>query len=163
FVLALYVSVFAHELAHLAVARMYGMEVESVTLHAMGGQTSIRGDTETPAQEFWVSIVGPLATFAVAGIAWTVAAAAAGAAAAVLYLLVIVNVLIGLVNLLPGYPLDGGRVFRALVWALSGSRITGGIWAAWGGRALTVAVIAVVLLALLLGWPVHVVDQMVDG
>lgn len=163
FVLALYVSVFAHELAHLAVARMYGMEVESVTLHAMGGQTSIRGDTDTPAQEFWVSIVGPLATFAVAGIAWIVAAAAAGAAAAVLYLLVIVNVLIGLVNLLPGYPLDGGRVFRALVWALSGSRITGGIWASWAGRALAVAVIVVALLAFVLGLPVNGIDLVVAG
>lgn len=161
FVLALYVSVFVHELAHLGVARLYGMQVESVTLHAMGGQTSIRGDTETPAQEFWVSIVGPLATFGVAGLAWLMAAAGTGAVSAVPYLLVIVNVLIGLVNLLPGYPLDGGRVFRALVWALSGSRITGAIWASWAGRTLAVAVIVAALLAFALGLRVNTIDLVV--
>src|SRR5699024_3854548 len=95
FVLALYVSVFAHELEVRAVALMYGLAVEPVAPHAIGGQAASRGDTDTPAQEFWASIVGPLAAFAVAGIAWIVAAAAAGAAAAVLYLLVIVNALIG--------------------------------------------------------------------
>lgn len=163
FVIALYLSVLIHELAHLFAALRYQMRVESVILHIMGGQTNIRGDSRTPGQEFWISIVGPFATFGVAIFAWLIAQITLPPTSTVASLVTAVNVLIGLVNLLPGFPLDGGRVFSAVVWQLTGNQNTGGIWAAWAGRVLAIAVIVIPSALLLLdrGPALHRLDLIV--
>ncbi|MBK5216601.1 MAG: site-2 protease family protein [Propionibacteriales bacterium] len=147
FVVALYVSVLIHELAHVVVARAYRMHVPSVTLHLLGGETAIEGDSRTPAQEFWTSVVGPLASIAIAYVAWLAAAAVpAGNAADVLRAVAYVNAVVGLMNLVPGMPLDGGRVFRALVWAVSGNKAAATTAAAWAGRLIAVVVVALPFL-----------------
>lgn len=147
FVFGLYVSVLLHEVAHVVVARAYGMPVPSVTLHLLGGETAIEGDSRAPGQEFWTAIVGPLTSLVVALAAWwTTGYMTAGSAETVMGAFAYVNALVGVLNLLPGLPLDGGRVFRAAIWAVSGSRSTGTTAAGWTGRALAVAALAVPLL-----------------
>jgi len=144
FVTALYVSVLVHEIAHVILARHYRMPVASVTLHLLGGETTIEGESRTPAQEFWTSIVGPLASLAIGGAAWMLSRVMEdGNAHTVIGAIAAVNILVGVINLVPGLPLDGGRVFRAIVWAATGREATGIKAAGWTGRLI--AVIAVVL------------------
>jgi len=147
FVVALYISVLIHELAHVAVARAYRMQVPSVTLHLLGGETAIEGDSRTPAQEFWTSVVGPFASIAIAYVAWQATAVVpAGNTADVLRAVAYVNAVVGLMNLVPGLPLDGGRVFRAIIWVVSGSKAAGTTAAAWAGRLIAVVVVAIPFL-----------------
>lgn len=142
FVLSLFVSVFLHELAHLAAARWFGMTVPLVQLHLLGGETQIEGDSRHPWQELVTSIVGPLSSFVLGIIALWGAAASDGTLGAVLWSLGFINILIALFNLLPGLPLDGGRVLRALIWALTGSEATGVRVAGWIGRLAAVGLAA---------------------
>lgn len=144
FVVALYISVLIHEIAHVILARRYRMSVASVTLHLMGGETSIEGESRTPAQEFWTSVVGPLTSLAIGAVAWLVARGMAdGNAHTVMQAIAAVNILVGAINLVPALPLDGGRVFRAIVWGLTGHEAIGIKAAGWSGRIF--AVVAVLL------------------
>lgn len=169
FVVALYVSVLVHEIAHVVVARRYRMPVASVTLHLLGGETAIEGESRKPSQEFWTSVVGPLASLAIGGAAWFVANGMDdGNARTVMGAIAAVNVLVGAINLVPGLPLDGGRVFRAIVWAATGREATGIKAAGWMGRIFAVIAVALpafwlyqdnetasaadVALGLLVGW-----------
>lgn len=139
FVVALYVSVFLHEVAHLIAARAYGMPVPSVTLHLLGGETHIDGPSRTPAQELITSIVGPVASLAVGGAAlWASDQFDVGVTRAILWSVGVINVLVALFNLLPALPLDGGRVLRSLVWWITGSEVTGITVAGWLGRIAAV-------------------------
>jgi Zn-dependent protease/CBS domain-containing protein len=142
FAVVLYLSVLLHEASHAVMARRYGFPVHSITLHFLGGMTAIEGEARTPRQEFAIAVVGPLTSLAVGAAAvalWFVTPdgllllAVEGLAAA--------NVLVGVLNLVPGLPLDGGRVLKSLVWRLSGSVHTGTIAAGWGGRVTAVAVL----------------------
>lgn len=120
--LAFFASVMLHELAHSFVAQHYGMHVPSITLFVFGGVSSIAEEMRSAGQEFRVAIAGPLTSWVLAvligGVAFLVPD---GALATVLTYLAMINAVVGTFNLLPGYPLDGGRVFRAIVWARSGS------------------------------------------
>lgn len=139
FVGALYLSVLVHEIAHVILARRYRMPVASVTLHLLGGETAIEGESRTPAQEFWTSVVGPLASLAIGAVAWLVAGGMGdGNAHTVFQAIAAVNVLVGAINLVPGLPLDGGRVFRAIIWGLTGREAIGIKAAAWSGRIFAV-------------------------
>lgn len=141
-VVGLYVSVFVHELAHLAVARALDYRVDTLTLHFFGGETAIVGDSRRPSHEFWIAVSGPLASFAVAGAAWLLHGAFdRGDATVLLDLLAWLNLLLAIVNLLPGLPLDGGRAIRGLLWAAVGSRARATIVAAWIGRLLAVSLV----------------------
>lgn len=143
FVLALYFSVLIHELAHVWVARRYGMPVASITLHLLGGETAIEGESRTPAQEFWTSVSGPLASLAIGLIALSGSfTLSAGSSHTIVASIGWVNLLVAGFNLIPGLPLDGGRVFRAIIWAATGNEATGTKAAAWIGRLF--AAIAVV-------------------
>ncbi|EON24045.1 peptidase M50 [Nocardioides sp. CF8] len=145
FAIVLYLSVLLHEASHAIVAQRYGFGVNSITLHFLGGMTEIDGSARRPRQEFWIAVVGPLTSIAV-GLAsvglWfllpegLVRVAVEGLAGA--------NLLIGVLNLVPGLPLDGGRVLKAAVWGATGDANKGTIVAGWGGRLTAVA---------LLGWP----------
>jgi Zn-dependent protease len=143
FAIVLYLSVLLHEASHAIMAQRFGFSVNSITLHFLGGMTEIDGAARRPRQEFWIAVVGPITSLAV-GIAavgaWfllpegLVRVTVEGLAGA--------NLLIGALNLVPGLPLDGGRVLKAVVWGVSGDATKGTIVAGWGGRLTAVAVLA---------------------
>lgn len=142
FAVILYLSVLLHEASHAFMARHYGFPVSSITLHFLGGMTAIEGEARTPRQEFLIAVVGPLTSLLVGGAALALypftpdgllLMAVGGLAGA--------NLLVGILNLVPGLPLDGGRVLKAGVWALTGNVHRGTIIAGWGGRVAAVAVL----------------------
>jgi Zn-dependent protease/CBS domain-containing protein len=121
--LLLFASVLVHELAHAFMARREGLEAKSITLFLFGGVANLGGDAKKPSTEFLVAVVGPLTSFAIAGVSGAAALALgldtrAGLVAAYLGA---VNALLAVFNLIPGFPLDGGRLLRALVWQFTGS------------------------------------------
>jgi len=149
--LLFFVSLLAHELAHAIVAQARGLPVRSITLFALGGVAQIEKDASTAKTEFLVAIVGPFTSlvigFACIGIAWSmgwsVGDGAGGLIAAVLGWLGSINVALALFNLIPGYPLDGGRVLRALIWWKTGDADRSTQAAAKVGQAVAFAFIAV--------------------
>lgn len=149
FVLALYVSVLVHEIAHVLAARAYRMRVASVTLNLLGGETVIEGESRTPGQELVTSIVGPIASLAIALGAFAASDAMGfGTTSDVVWSVAWVNLLVAGFNMLPGLPLDGGRVFRSIIWAVTGREDTGVRIAAWVGRVTAVAVVVVAVLTI---------------
>ena len=147
FVLALYLSVLVHELAHVAVARAFRMRVQSVTLHLLGGETIIEGESRTPWQELSTSIAGPLASLGIGLVALGGSRGLdEGALADGLYSVGYINLIVAAFNMLPGLPLDGGRVFRAIIWQVTGREVTGVRVAAWIGRIAAVGVVVATLV-----------------
>lgn len=145
FAVMLYLSVLLHEASHAVTAKRLGYGVTSITLHFLGGMTEIDGNSRRARHEFWIAVVGPLTSIAV-GVAsvalWFVTpeglvrVAVEGLAGA--------NIIIGVLNLVPGLPLDGGRVLKSAVWGVSGDQHRATIVAGWGGRLTALA---------LLSWP----------
>lgn len=147
--LLFFLSVLAHELAHSLMAQHYGMRVPSITLFAFGGVSSIAGEMQTAGQEFRVAVVGPLTSWAVAivcGALWLVIPESA--ASTVVGYLGSTNVILGLFNLLPGFPLDGGRVLRSIVWARTKDLPKSTRIAANGGRVVAFGLMALGLYTL---------------
>jgi Zn-dependent protease len=140
FAIVLYLSVLVHEASHALVAKHYGFPVSAITLHFLGGVTTIEAETDKAREEFWIAVVGPLTSLAV-GLAslglWYLAPQ--GLLLMVLEGLAFGNLLVGAINLVPGLPLDGGRVLKSAVWQLTGSMHRGTIVAAWGGRVTALA------------------------
>lgn len=126
--LVFFASIVIHELGHAAVAKARGLPVRSITLFALGGVASIEKDAGDPATEFWMGIAGPLTSAALgfvfaalAGVApWDGVTAAADPWTTALVWLSTMNFVLAVFNLVPGFPLDGGRVLRAAMWWLSG-------------------------------------------
>jgi Zn-dependent protease len=148
FVVALYASVLIHELAHVVVARAYRMRVPSVTLHLLGGETLIEGESRTPAQELATSISGPLASLGIALVAFAVSGSmAVGTTSDIIWSIAFVNLVVAIFNMLPGLPLDGGRVFRAIIWQVTGNEETGVRIAGWIGRFTAVGVLVYAALS----------------
>ncbi len=117
----LFASVLLHELAHSVVARTRGSEVDSITLFIFGGISSLRTDAPRASTEFFIAVVGPLTSFVLAAVCFLVAAVIGEPRLGALFgYLGLINGLLGLFNLIPGFPLDGGRVLRAIVWELTG-------------------------------------------
>ena len=145
FVVLLYLSVLIHELSHCVVARAFGLPVRRILLYPLGGFSEIEQEPQTPAREFLVSGAGPLLSLVLAalGYAIIVTLEPGGIPRILIDQLILANVLVGIFNLLPGLPLDGGRMLRAGVWKLTGKSGTGTIAAAWAGRAIAVALLAV--------------------
>jgi Zn-dependent protease/predicted transcriptional regulator len=122
--LLLFGSILLHELAHSWVAMRAGIRVPEITLFLFGGVSRMEQEPKTPAVELRVALAGPLMSFALALLFWLVARVAAGGpwlAAVIPGYLAWINLALGVFNLLPGYPLDGGRVLRSLVWWKTGS------------------------------------------
>ena len=147
FAVVLYLSVLLHEASHAVTARHFGFPVTSITLHFLGGMTAIEGEARRPREEFWIAVVGPITSVAVglgAFALWFVTPdgllkmAVEGLAGA--------NLLVGVLNLVPGLPLDGGRVLKSAVWGLTGNMHRGTIAAGWGGRMAAVLVLGYPLL-----------------
>lgn len=147
FAIVLYLAVLLHEASHAWMAKRYGFEVHSITLHFLGGVTAIEGESRTPRQEFWIAVVGPITSLAIGFAAvglWFVTPD--GLLLLTVQGLAGANLIIGVLNLVPGLPLDGGRVLKAVVWGITGNPNTGTAVAGWGGRLLAVAVLAWPLL-----------------
>jgi len=115
--LLFFASVLLHELAHSVVARAWGIQVKSITLFIFGGVANIGREPDRPLAEFLVAIAGPLAS------------------------LLLINLWLALFNMIPGYPLDGGRVFRSAIWAKTGDMNKATRWAAQTGRGIAMLMI----------------------
>jgi Zn-dependent protease len=123
--LGLFISVFGHELSHALMARMEGIEIEEIVLHPFGGLARLRTQPESPGAEFRIAVAGPAASFifgliAFAGMILT-AFVKFDFGTAFFFFVGAGNLLLAIFNLFPGYPLDGGRVLRAIIWKRSGS------------------------------------------
>jgi Zn-dependent protease len=154
FAVALALCVLAHELGHTAVSLALGKPVKRVVIFFLGGISEITGTIERARDELLIAIAGPLVSGLLAGLA---AAALTftrhGTLAwAILLLLTWSNIIVAVFNLLPGLPLDGGRVVRAITWGVSRSEGTGTRVAAWAGRGIAVLIVAFALWSLTTGW-----------
>jgi Zn-dependent protease len=118
--LVFFVSIFLHEYAHAVAARMEGVQVIEIVLHPFGGLTRLKHEPDTPRAEFRIAIAGPAASFLLA-VLFVCLMATANAAelnilALLLFTLALLNFMLAVFNMFPGYPLDGGRVLRAYLW-----------------------------------------------
>ena len=149
-------SLLAHEMAHSLVARRHGIEVESIVLWLLGGVASLRGEPKTPGADFRIAVAGPLTSLALAAGFGLLAAGldllgVDGLPLGVLTYLAVTNLMLGLFNLLPAAPLDGGRILRAALWRFRGNRQTAAVSAARAGRVLGLLFIALGVLQLVTG------------
>ena len=121
----LFLSVFGHELAHALMARAEGIEIEEIVLHPFGGLARLKSEPQNPRAEFRIAFAGPASSFLFSLLAFAGAKVAAvgnyEATVVVFFLIASGNLLLALFNLFPGYPLDGGRVLRAILWRRSGN------------------------------------------
>jgi Zn-dependent protease/CBS domain-containing protein len=140
FAVLLYASVLLHELSHALVARRLGLPVRGITLHFLGGYTEIERASPTPRTDLLVSAAGPAVSLLVAVAAWAASTSVdALVPGFLLWQLAVANALVGVFNLLPALPLDGGHILRAALWRVTGDE----------GRATSVAARAGQVLALL--------------
>jgi len=139
----LYASVLLHEIGHSVVARFFGLPVRAITLHILGGVSEIEQEPRTPGREFLVAAAGPLLSLVLgaAGYATLVLVPLPDVAVLLIQALTIANLIVGVFNLLPGLPLDGGRIVRAAVWKVTGRQRTATVAAGWAGRVVAVAVL----------------------
>jgi Zn-dependent protease/CBS domain-containing protein len=138
FAVLLALSLLAHELGHTAVSLAFGVPVRRVVIFLLGGVSEIEKEPQRPAEEYLVAIAGPLVSLILAGLGACLRPLtdAGSVARVVVLLLVWSNLAVAVFNLLPGLPLDGGRLLRAGVWRLSRSRLTGTRAGAWGGQGV---------------------------
>ncbi|MFF1720163.1 site-2 protease family protein [Streptomyces sviceus] len=143
FAVAFYASVLVHELAHTVAALRFKLPVRRIQLQFFGGVSEIEKEAETPGREFVLAFVGPLLSLVLAGLFYVaMQPVEPGTVPGVLLAgLMVSNLIVAAFNLLPGLPLDGGRMLRAVVWKITGKPMSGTIAAAWVGRALAVCVL----------------------
>lgn len=145
--LLFFASLLAHELSHSLVAKAKGIPVEGITLFVFGGISKTRMDAESPGDEFQIAGIGPLVSLILAasfGLIWWLGANAGWnvAITGVVRYLAVINLALAIFNLLPGFPLDGGRLFRSIVWKVTGSLKKATRIASWGGKLLSYLIIA---------------------
>ncbi|MGK7873774.1 MAG: site-2 protease family protein [Xenococcaceae cyanobacterium] len=150
--LLLFGSVLLHELGHSLVARSQGIAVNSITLFLFGGVASIDRESKTPGEAFQVAIAGPIVSIALFGLffALTQFFSESSILQVLTSDLARINLVLGLFNLIPGLPLDGGQVLKAIVWKLTGDRFAGVHWASASGKLLGWLGISVGLFFILL-------------
>lgn len=147
--LLLFISVLLHELCHSIVAQARGLAVHSITLFIFGGVSNIAHESDDPQDEFLIAVVGPLSSLVLAGLFWLALQAIpddTSPLAALVGYLALVNFILAIFNILPGFPLDGGRVLRAILWGATGSVVRGTTIASVVGQALAFAFIGYGLL-----------------
>ncbi len=147
FVVLLYLSVLVHELSHSLVARGFGLPVRRILLYPLGGFSEIEQEPPTPGKEFLVSAAGPAMSLALAGIGIGVNVLfdLRGIPRVLIDRVILANLVVGVFNLLPGLPLDGGRVLRAGLWKLTGKNGYSTVLAAWAGRIIALALVGVAI------------------
>jgi Zn-dependent protease len=144
FVVLLYASVLVHELSHCLVARAFGLPVRRVLLYPLGGFSEIEKEPPTPAREFLVAAAGPVISLVLAAAGYGLSRLVpAGTGHVLVNQLMWANLLVGLFNLLPGLPLDGGRMLRAGIWKVTRRPGAATVGAAWTGRVLAAALLLV--------------------
>ena len=150
YALLLCLSVLVHELAHALTAQAFGIPASRIVLTLWGGHTQFEHDVATPGRSFAIAIAGPASNGVLALLAWAALAVVDPEPLGRLLLLAlaITNGFVALTNVLPGLPLDGGRLLEAVVWRTSGDRDLGTVAAGWVGRVVALGVPVVAL-----GWP----------
>lgn len=142
-----YLAVLVHELAHAVLARRHGHGVESITLSLIGGRTAVEGEAASPGEEFATALVGPLASLVLGATALGLRLLLGdGALAVALEVIVLANLVLGLLDLVPAPPMDGGRLVKAVAWRVTGSPRRGAVVSAYGGRVVAVVVLLLTLL-----------------
>ncbi len=149
--LVLFGCVLLHELSHSLVARSQGINVASITLFIFGGVSGLTEEPKRPGQELVIAIVGPLTSFVLAGLFGIGGLVLRGGIGTAFLYLAAINAVLGAFNLLPGFPLDGGRVVRALAWAREGSIVKATQLASRAGKLMAVLLIAGGAVAAVLG------------
>lgn len=149
-------SVLAHELAHSLMAQARGISVRGITLHLFGGVSDIQEEPSSPGSEFVIAVLGPVTSLTIGGLLLLIARVGGfqvgstnvtellsgmGPVLTMLGWLGSVNVSLGLFNLIPGFPLDGGRVLRSILWALTRNLKRATRWAVWVGQLIAWAMI----------------------
>jgi Zn-dependent protease/CBS domain-containing protein len=141
--LMLFASVLIHELGHSVVAKGYGMSVPRIVLFIFGGVSEISAEPPSATAEFWIAIIGPVVSFVLAAFFWELEPLTTSSPQlfALVKYLAYLNLILGLFNVVPGFPLDGGRVLRALIWRFTGRYRRATAIAATTGRFLGFALI----------------------
>jgi Zn-dependent protease len=139
----LLISVLVHELAHALTAKIYHWPTQKIVLNLWGGHTQFESFTASPGRSVLVALAGPAANFVLAGGGWLLLTGGqlTGVAGILTNIFVWANLLIGIFNVLPGLPLDGGRLVESAVWKVTGSQERGTIAAGWSGRIIVVALV----------------------
>jgi Zn-dependent protease/CBS domain-containing protein len=149
-----FLSILLHEMSHSLLARRYGIPVSSITLFVFGGVSNLAKEPETARQEFWIAIVGPLTSFTIAllfGAGYLLLPTLDEGIAEVSGHLALINAVIGAFNLIPGFPLDGGRVLRSLFWARQRSLLDATRLASRMGQAVAYVIMAAGVAIFLFG------------
>lgn len=144
YALLLLISVLVHELAHALTAKVYHWPTEKIVLNLWGGHTQFESFTASPGRSVLVAMAGPAANFVLAAAGWMALTVGnlSGVADILANIFVWANLLIGIFNVLPGLPLDGGRLVESAVWKVTGSQEKGTVAAGWGGRIIVIALVA---------------------
>ncbi len=152
--LLLFASVVVHELSHSLVARAHGLEVHSITMFVFGGISELKGEPTRASTEFLVAIAGPIASFVVSGVAYAASLLTSQVSlplTAMAEYLALINAILGAFNLLPGFPLDGGRVLRSVLWGITRDLARATRIAASAGKGVAYGLIALGMLQLFAG------------
>jgi len=154
--LLFFASLVGHELAHALTARHFGVRTRSITLFLFGGVAELANEPEKAMHEFWIALAGPAMSLLLAFLLWFMAAVGAvvwgmPAVVAVLGYLALINLILAIFNLLPAFPLDGGRILRAWLWQRSGDMLGATETAARSGEVLAYGLILLGVLALFQG------------
>ncbi len=157
--LLFFVSLLVHELSHALVSRSKGIPVEGITLFVFGGIARAQREPDSPRDEILIAGIGPVTSCLLAALFWVLGVLAAGAGLGDPYIgvaryLAFINLVLAIFNVMPGFPLDGGRVFRAVVWSATGSRTKATRWATAGGRIFGLLLIVLGAAQALAGAPV---------
>jgi Zn-dependent protease/predicted transcriptional regulator len=150
--LLLFISVLLHELGHSLVAKSQGIKVNSITLFLFGGVAAIERESKTPSQALQVAMAGPIVSMILFAIFFGLYSifTSDNLGSFISLDLARINLVLAIFNLIPGLPLDGGQVLKAIVWKFSGDRFTGVLWAAASGKLLGWMGISLGLFLLLL-------------
>ncbi|MFW5878903.1 MAG: M50 family metallopeptidase, partial [Myxococcota bacterium] len=156
--IGLFVSILAHELAHALVARRRGIEVDGITLFLLGGMAEMREEPRDPVSEILIAGAGPVCSLLLGGLLWIATRLGVGMewpppVNGTAGYLAVLNLLLGLFNLVPAFPLDGGRVLRAVLWGLTGNHARCTNISVRFGMGLAWAAVVGGSAALLLGLP----------